>query len=251
MFSILRTSFHFVQGSGIWTQVVHSKTRIDWSSQEINSDEDYRIKAAAFLKSVPWDEDAAFVKPPVSVRVFTPPQSSDVRPRLVLILHHALYDGLSVPRLLSSLESIYIGKAVAAPVQFESLLPEIFNQERNGTAFWTKHLQNFTPTPISVSAHVGSTTFTASKDVDVDSQKVSSSLAEAGVTVQCLFQVAMAKLISSLTHATDIVFGQVVSGRGIPGSEDVIGPMLVSVALSSPPLFHAYSFHRRIRFHAA
>ena len=43
-----------------------------------------------------------------------------------------------------------------------------------------------------------------------------------------------------LTHSHDVVFGRVVSGRDVPGSEEVIGPMLVSDSRRSAT---QYSLH--------
>jgi hypothetical protein len=147
-------------------------------------------------------------------------------------MHHALYDGLSVPKLFSNLDLLYRGEPLHPPVQFSTVLAQILYQEKEGTTFWTKLLRGFRPIPLAARSSTSESTVHKSvMTLSLDYGKVSAALGSAGVTLQCLFQAALAKLLSSLTHSDDVVFGHVVSGRGIPGSEHVIGPMLVSFAL--------------------
>ncbi|KAF6765263.1 hypothetical protein DFP72DRAFT_840165 [Ephemerocybe angulata] len=228
MFSILRTSFHFIHETGTWTQVVHSKCRLNWSSQETSSEEDFAAQLQELLSS-PWDEDTAFVKPPLSLRLFIPSPSSTARPRLVLIIHHGLYDGLSLAKLMSTVESLYQENPLPSPVQFVSLLPEILHQERDGTEFWSQHLRGYRLAPLPRRPAASAIAYTARKRVILNTSVLASALSKTGVTLQCFFQAGLAKLLSSLTRSNDVVFGHVVSGRGIPGSEDVIGPMLNTI----------------------
>ncbi|KAJ3550989.1 hypothetical protein NMY22_g88 [Coprinellus aureogranulatus] len=227
MFSMLRTSFHFIQDSGTWTQAVHGRYCLDWSERDITADEEVKVDVDAFLKSLVLDEESAFSRPPIWLRLYRP-SSASIRPRLVLAMHHALYDGISVGKLLHSVECLYHGDPLPGTVQFSSLLPEIFRQEAEGTAFWAKHLHGFMPSPLPASTE-GNTVYVKERTIILDPDVVKSVLGQAGVTIQCLFQASLAMLLSSLTGSIDVVFGRVVSGRSVPGSEDVIGPMLNTI----------------------
>lgn len=148
---------------------------------------------------------------------------------LVVILHHALYDGITIGVLLDLVQRTYHEENHEAPAQFCDMLPHVLKEERHGTQFWLRrlrHLENVKEIPRRNNASED-ISYVSSSAVDVDKAAVESIQRNAGVTVQAIAQVAFAKLLAVLTDSRDVVFGHVVSGRSIPGAEDVLGPMLV------------------------
>ena len=227
MYSILRTTFYFLHDIGTWTQVVHSRCRLRWSSCHVHTLQDCKDGVKSLLDSLRWEDSTDFSQPPVWFRLFISTNNA-IASRLSLVIHHSLYDGLSIGKLFAAVERLYRGDPLSPPTQFHTLLPDIFYQETEGTSFWLKRLQGFHPAPLpDPRLSTSRVICTVTKDIVISSSHLSI-LANAGVTIRCLFQAAVAKLLASLTGFNDVVFGHVVSGRGIANSEDVIGPMLVS-----------------------
>lgn len=149
---------------------------------------------------------------------------------MVIVMHHALYDGLSIGKLLSVVEALYKGRDLGPTTQFKDILDDIIYQGQAGTSFWVNQLRDFRANslPALVDSPAVPMTHTMSRVVGVDAAYVERTVREACVTLQCLGQAVLAKLLGALTKSSDIIFGHVVSGRSIPGADDVIGPVLVS-----------------------
>ncbi|KDR81669.1 hypothetical protein GALMADRAFT_59971 [Galerina marginata CBS 339.88] len=228
-FSILRTSFHFATESGIWVQAVHSEATLDWSEVSVDSDnsEIYKLELQSFLGSIKIEDETSFNQPPRWLRLFT---FHDGSSRLVLVMHHALYDGISVGKLSHALDAFYRDLPVIVSTQFHDLLPHFLHQEKAGITYWLKRMRIYKPIrlprlhPFSLS-----TAATVKRFVSLDPLKVKEILNQASVTMQCICQAALAKVLSAYTREADVVFGHTVSGRSIPGAENVIGPVLNTI----------------------
>lgn len=228
IFSMLRTSFHFVSGPGIWAQAVHSSCELDWSIESFENIEEYEENLRLFLVAIKPSDEVAFKRPPFRLRMFR--ASSSIDSRLVLVMHHALYDGLSVAKLLETVQNIYHGHQILKGPQFVDLLRQLMAQEQNGTSFWVERLRNFhrVELPKDVTSHNPRVSHGTSHVMIVNPVLVDKVCRTVAVTAQCLGQAALAKLIALMSLSVDVVFGHVVSGRSLPGAEDVIGPVLVS-----------------------
>lgn len=147
---------------------------------------------------------------------------------LVLFMHHALYDGLSIPSLLSHVEHIYQNQKVARPAQFFDFIPRMLFQQDHATAYWTERLQNYHPVTLLRNTSLSSKGIIASRLVSIQKKLLVQLVQDNAVTLQCLAQAVWVKYLASLTPSNDVVFGHVVSGRSFDDSENVVGPMLVS-----------------------
>ncbi|KAI0780914.1 hypothetical protein BD413DRAFT_608137 [Trametes elegans] len=227
MLDILRTSFHFLPAIGVWVQAVHSSPVIHWS-EEVHKKGTNLVDTLNPYVNV-TDESQFFHEPPVYFNYLkgaTPEEHN----QLVLVLHHALYDGLSIAKLLQSVEELYEGREVPAPPSYHELLPELLWQEKNGTEFWIRHLKHLRNAPIPRLPAAGDVAVHQRiLRIELDHEEIRQACRSAEVTPQCLGQAAFAKLLAVLTCSLDVVFGRVVSGRDIPGSEDVVGPMLNTI----------------------
>ncbi|KAI0374911.1 hypothetical protein BV20DRAFT_961134 [Pilatotrama ljubarskyi] len=225
LFDILRTSFHFLPGPGIWAQVVHSTPVLHWSETVRNVGSSLAETLNPFLNVA--DESEYFREPPIFLNLLkaTAPEVSD---HLVLVLHHALYDGLSIAQLLHAVKELYDDVEINPPTPYHELLPHLLWQEKNGTDFWVERLRGLhgNPIPRRPSATPSTAVHRASLEVKLSEEDIRRACRSAEVTPQCLGQTAFAKLLASMTHSTNVVFGRVVSGRDVPGAEDAIGPML-------------------------
>lgn len=236
-FGILRTSFHFNSTLGIWAQAVHSSGAVEWSTEGLCSTEDYEAKLQAYLLSIRPGDERSFERSPVWTRLFHPlPQSSDQTPRFVLVLHHALYDGLSVGKLFYTVQALYRGVQLdQSPTQFVDLLGHFVEQEATGSLFWIQKLKNYRPVylPLKEEDQRISASITAWRDIPCDPIQLKKVLRRTAVTTQCLGQAVWAKLMAQLSGSSDVVFGHIVSGRSVPGAEHVVGPVLVGRTHSS------------------
>lgn len=147
---------------------------------------------------------------------------------LVLFMHHALYDGLSIPSLLSHVEHVYQNQEIARPAQFFDFIPRMLSRQDQATAHWTKRLQNYNPVALLHNTLISSKGITSSRLVSVQKEVLVQFVLNNAVTLQCLAQAVWAKYLASLYSSSDVVFGHVVSGRSFDDSEKVVGPMLVS-----------------------
>ncbi|KAI0670364.1 hypothetical protein C8Q78DRAFT_1079337 [Trametes maxima] len=227
-FDILRTSFHFVSSLGVWAQAVHSTSPLRWTEASHDVGTSLVEALNPFLEVA--DEGEYFREPPVFLNHLKASKPDDPD-YLVLVLHHALYDGLSIAKLLSAVEELYHGVDIPTSARYHELLPQLVWQERNGTDFWVRRLQGLhhSPIPKIPSATDPAVVHQISLPVKLDEEEVHQACRSAEVTPQCLGQAAFAKLLATITRSPDVVFGRVVSGRDVPGAEEVVGPMLNTV----------------------
>ncbi|PPR03610.1 hypothetical protein CVT24_007726 [Panaeolus cyanescens] len=224
--SILRTSFHFLAHLGSWTQVVHSQEVLSWSHMTVGSLAEYRRQTQELLNSIQVDDERAFHTPPLWLRLFS--VASEQQQYLVIIMHHALYDGISIGKLLHTVESFYREHSPAVQKQFYELLPEFIRQENEGSQIWIDRLQRYHPCRMS-SPHPLQGAAVEELSFTVDLAQFTGLLRRAGVTPQCIAQAAWVKVIAKYTQCQDVIFGHTVSGRNAPASEDVIGPVLNTI----------------------
>ncbi|KAF9464762.1 peptide synthetase [Collybia nuda] len=234
-FTILRTSFHFITDTGTWVQAVHSQGSLQWTADTFRSESEYSNKVLAYLTDSQLKDEESLRRPPIYIRTFEPTsENSNQGTRFVLIMHHALYDGISLRKLFDSVKAMYTGSYTAVHVQFTDLLSHFIHQENTGAMFFDRVLQGYHPihlprrrlirdTSNEPSSHI------VSRNLVLDPICLEDLLRRTAVTLQCLGQAAWATLLGSLFETRDVVFGHVVSGRSIPGAEDVIGPVLNTI----------------------
>ena len=224
-FSILRTSFHFSTEYGVWVQAVHSHVALDWAEKTIKSMDEYNEALRSFMETIDLADEASFKRPPFWVRLFNHGTTSTV----VFVIHHSLYDGASIGLLVNAVRELYQSRPCRNTKQFHEILPDILLQQRDGVDFWAQKVAGFVPNRLQrVRSPQNSTSVTLERNIPLESGRVKAALGEASVTMQCVSQAAWAKVMGKYTGVPDIVFGHTVSGRNIPGAEDVIGPVLVS-----------------------
>ena len=147
----------------------------------------------------------------------------------------SLYDGLSLPYLLSDVASYYRGNDVSLRPQFLAAVPHILYSSQDRAAFWSKYLSGFIPAPLPRITSDGTTTHRARESFML-SDGALQTIKDMGVTVQAVALLAWGKVLATLVESQDVVFGQVVSGRAIE-VEDALH--------ASGPLFKCVYLHRK------
>ncbi|KAG9076178.1 Non-ribosomal peptide synthetase, partial [Ceratobasidium sp. 370] len=220
--SILRTSFAFAEDLGRWAQVVHSQFDLPWSFRSFG---DPFSALSTFISTLPFRDVEDFAQPPIHLCHF----KFDDDNYLLVVLHHALYDGISLPLLFNRIRSVYHGAIIPPSVSFHELVPEILAQEHSGVPYWAKQLKGVQPFAFPRTPESTGGAWRSSASCEVELSDIKRTCRRYQVNVQCLGQAAMAKILSQISGQRDVVFGQVISGRVLPDAETVIGPVFNTI----------------------
>ena len=128
---------------------------------------------------------------------------------MALSVHHALYDGISLPVLMQDLERAYKSQPQLPSASLRTVLEQIAIVDQDAArAFWTSHLQDYpwqrllNRTASSSRADVTSHTFKQPLSV------LQGKAAAQHVTLQALFMSSYASLLAQHMYGhDDIVFG--------------------------------------------
>jgi hypothetical protein len=153
------------------------------------------------------------------VRLSIVAAADEASPLAVLTIHHALYDGWSMPMLLQDFDDALLGKPVAARPSFRGVVDYIHAQDKDATeAFWREYLSGMTPSPIG-----GSSQKSLVEEIAPVTRVASLPLADlraaatrVGLTVAELAKLGWASTLRKFTRQNDVVFGQVLANRDIP-----------------------------------
>lgn len=222
--AIFRT--HFVSTSSpahLYAQVVLKKMDVPWFHENLRHSTNLDSADELPAYDVSHFVDAAN---PFRINAYTSAQNTAVV--LVLNMHHAIYDSISMSLVLEEVEALYRGQTLPPAPSFEPFLAEL--REHNGkdaTDFWSSHLVGFRPIKFpkpcpgghSVEHVIDQKLTVSSKDLDVFCKRYEISHLS---VVQC----ALAKTLSLCQQSKDICFGNVVSGRtvAVEGIERLVAP---------------------------
>lgn len=149
-------------------------------------------------------------------------QGNDNQSCLVIGLSHAQYDGMSLPRLLRDLETLYTGKDVTEFAPFSSYMSRIYDSRIQAEAI--KYWRNIM---VGSSLSVLSGQPTQISDTSIfHTNPVSISQAPADITTATLLTSAWALVLARRLQTADVTFGGVTMGRHIDltNVENVMGP---------------------------
>ncbi|KAI9741494.1 MAG: hypothetical protein M1818_004300 [Claussenomyces sp. TS43310] len=163
------------------------------------------------------------------------------RVRMVLHIHHALYDAWSLELLLDDLDAILRNGDVSARPSFRNVVEVALMRNQSDESwsskdYWRDHLMQLDPRTLpnfqSVVDVLPGLDVTRKKTA-ISTAKLDSVARDRGVSSQSFFQAAYALVLSSYVGMKDICFGTVFSGRtaGIQGIEDIAGPCLSTLPI--------------------
>ncbi|RMZ71730.1 nonribosomal peptide synthetase 2 [Pyrenophora seminiperda CCB06] len=191
-------------------------------------------KVDCFTKVYSLQSDDDLLRP-LTVQITT----SFDRPRLLFQMHHALYDGWSFDLILHDLDQLLRGKETIPRQQFQTITHYLMHKERgrdhqSSKVYWASLLSDYIPTTLpnyhGKQAH-GPTIHRFSGKSAVCPRNLARSARALAINPQVYFQAATAYILSLYSGTTDVVLGNVTSGRTIPvdGVEDIIGPCMASL----------------------
>ncbi|BCS00623.1 non-ribosomal peptide synthetase [Aspergillus luchuensis] len=171
-----------------------------------------------------------FGKPLVRCATVTDEEAN--RRWFVLTLHHALYDGWSMPLLLQRVRDVYHGmpKGPTQPA-FKAFIKYIQGQSHErAVGYWRDNLaecdcEPFPSFPSSVQR--------VKTDREITHKLSSLNLHTLGFTPALPVRSACALLLSHRTNSDKVVFGVTTSGRSAPitGIEEIVGPTIATIPL--------------------
>lgn len=149
---------------------------------------------------------------------------------LVLTMHHAIYDGWTLPRLGQEVFRAYSGVRIQPSVGFNVFVKHVMSiPYKQAEEFWTHQLANperaASFPPLRNGVREPRADSVVSKSVHVPSN------ANQDTSIPSLLRAAWALLVSKLSGNDDVVFGATVSGRNVAihGIEDLLSPTISTI----------------------
>ncbi|KLU87160.1 hypothetical protein MAPG_06164, partial [Magnaporthiopsis poae ATCC 64411] len=157
----------------------------------------------------------------------------------VLTMHHALYDGWSMPLVIDRINRAYDGKRTERPAEFKHFINFLAGIDKEACeAYWRQRLNGATELQFPPLPHEGYTTQADSLlelQIQVPAREKSQSSissSTAAITMATIARGAWALVASQYAGgADDVVFGETLTGRNAPvaGADLIEGPMITTV----------------------
>ncbi|KAI9324351.1 hypothetical protein DFJ73DRAFT_251708 [Zopfochytrium polystomum] len=173
---------------------------------------------------------------------------------VVVTIHHALYDGWSLPMILGDLQKAYADQELEDRPSIRGFVDYINAQAEKSVQFWTEYLDGFTTLPPLVRSEFEDGD-DSQQELAIVCKTTAESLANssraAKVTVAMLAKAGWAVTVAKFTRSSDVVIGVVMAGRDTPvhGAERMMGPMINTVPcrLSTAPDQKTRDFIRHVQ----
>ncbi|MGW0277999.1 amino acid adenylation domain-containing protein [Streptomyces sp. NPDC003006] len=227
----LRAGFHH-RGGGDSVQIIPRRAELPWAEVDLSGlDEPARQAELTRLTDDARTRRFHLGRPPL-IR-FTLIKLGEDRHRLLILKHHILLDGWSVPLFMRDLFALYRhGDQNTLPpvVPYRGYLDWLSRQDRAATeAAWSEALAGVSEPTLLAGAEPGPPTEmprNVTRDLPAPlTTALQEQAARSATTVNTFLQGAWAVLAGRLLGRDDIVFGTTVSGRPpeIPGIESMLG----------------------------
>jgi amino acid adenylation domain-containing protein len=216
---ILRTRIIDVIGQGL-VQVVLDQLVVQWPSKaDVNSlssytqaDKQLNMELGSPLVRV------AIVEEDENMRFF------------VLTIHHALYDGWSMPLMIQRLYQAYQGeRKLAYPPPFQGFVQHIMDADLDqAMKFWKTEFEG---SEAQTFPALPSPTYQPTPDNSITHQIQDLQWPQTDITASSAVRTAWSILAMFYTGSNDVVFGVALSGRqaDVPGINQMVGPTLATV----------------------
>ncbi|CCF49617.1 putative Ferrichrome siderophore peptide synthetase [Ustilago hordei] len=224
---ILRATFHAVEGEHPWAQAVHSlveprviKHKGSFSSPDLNA-----------LDGQPSFEDEEAFRVAPHVLHLWPKSNEKGDSTIMLSIHHALYDGTSLPQLLEDFEALIAGneQQLITRLPFCKLAPALLSRDKD-VRYWTDALQGLQPTLLAAASTHGAAVL-IEKEIALTAQELEIQCRSIGVSPQVLCNLAFGKLLALESGTRDVCFGQLFGLLDLmPEADTAVGPAFNTVA---------------------
>ncbi|KAJ2978111.1 hypothetical protein NUW58_g7598 [Xylaria curta] len=146
----------------------------------------------------------------------------------VLTMHHALYDGWSMPLVVDRVNRAYEGQLTERPAQFKHFIKYLLEMDRGESeSYWRERLAGAAGEQFPALPWPG---YQQQADSLLEHYVPTGKLTT-GTTIATIIRGAWALLVSRYTASGDVVFGETLTGRNAPilGVEEIEGPMIATV----------------------
>ncbi|WP_405163065.1 amino acid adenylation domain-containing protein [Nocardia sp. NBC_01499] len=229
----LRTAF-VQDAAGGAVQIVLDDVELPWRDRDLTALADGE-RVEAFERLLVEDRAAHFDRAVPPLLRMTLVRMGTQQTELVLSVHHALFDGWSLPLLMAELLRLYGSGGDTAGLTrtrpYRDFLVWLSEQDPAASATaWATELAGLDePTMLLAGARqgaVGGRPAQAEVVLPIETaRELSRRAAELGVTANTIVQGAWAIVLGQLTGRADVVFGATVSGRpaALTGADAMIG----------------------------
>ncbi|KAI7760061.1 hypothetical protein LZL87_012432 [Fusarium oxysporum] len=218
-YDILRTVF--VSHEGRYLQVILRHLQPTLIVKDVESIDNFTSELIlAHQHEVPHPQQP-------SLRFIVARHKSSERHRIFIRISHAQYDGLCFPAILQSLKASFEGEPIHPTLSYASYIQRVLGTNMQGCyAYWRALLKDSSPTNVIQRQRTSLQT----SPTQVLRKVVSTpSLASVNITTSTIIKAAWASVLARVTGKTDVVFGNIISGRNgntVPGIESIVGPCL-------------------------
>ncbi|KAF2133554.1 hypothetical protein P153DRAFT_332464 [Dothidotthia symphoricarpi CBS 119687] len=190
-------------------------------------------EVASFSKVYSLGSDESLLQP-LAIQIISGLQ----KPRLLFQIHHALYDGWSFDLLLHDLDRLLLGLDTRRRPQFRDMVRYCVQDQGAShaidNAYWAELLEGYIPSTLPNfngkvvhKTRLQSLSGRSSVNPGILFERAHKLL----VNPQVFFQVATAYVLGLYTGSSDVILGNVTSGRTVPVTEveEMIGPCVASL----------------------
>ncbi|KAI4864703.1 non-ribosomal peptide synthase [Hypoxylon rubiginosum] len=215
--AILRTRIVQVPGHGLMQVVVKDDFNCKWLSGSSLSN--YLVQD----RSDPVQLGSPLVRYGVVIN-----EQDTGKYHFVLTMHHALYDGWSMPLVVERVNRAYNNLSTERPADFKHFISYLSGMNREESeAYWRERLEGangeqFPPLPYSG--------YQQQADSLLE-HYVHTGKPTTGITLATIIRGAWSLLVSNYMATNDVVFGETLTGRNAPilGVEQIEGPMIATI----------------------
>jgi fusarinine C synthase len=211
--AIIRTRIVQVPGQGLMQVVIVDE--IQWHSGE---------SLRSYLKK-DQDESMELGRPLVRCALI----HENGKVHFVLTMHHALYDGWSMPLVVDRINRAYTGQAMNRRASFTNFIQYLQGMDTKGASgYWRSLLDGATGPQFPPLPFPG---YQARADSLLEHYVTLPTRPPSTTTAATVVRGAWALVASLYSASGDVVFGETLMGRNAPivGAEEIEGPMITTV----------------------
>ncbi|KAF2021067.1 acetyl-CoA synthetase-like protein [Aaosphaeria arxii CBS 175.79] len=154
--------------------------------------------------------------------------SGKEKAQVVLTMHHAIYDGWSVPLMCERVNQIYKGEKPTPTVDFKQFIRFLLSIDKSESdEYWRKYLDGAHPVQFPP---LPEPTYLTKSDSLYEYHVTLPSAAHSQTTMANLIRGAWSLVSQLYLGHHDVVFGETIIGRSasVPGVESIEGPMITT-----------------------
>ncbi|KAJ5348713.1 uncharacterized protein N7506_001966 [Penicillium brevicompactum] len=149
---------------------------------------------------------------------------------VVLTIHHALYDGWSMPLIVERVNRAYRGEDIGSPAPFKNFIHWLNSTDRSSSEnYWREQLQGATALQFPVLPWSG---YQARADSLLEHYvNLPNGSSSSTISIATAIRGAWGLVAAEYTSSDDVVFGETMTGRTAPVAavEEIEGPMITTV----------------------